>query len=72
MTVVTGIALIAAVLITTALALIVGSHVRPAQASHAPVRQTPLDHAELILTRRFARGEIGREEYERSLVILRR
>ena len=33
---------------------------------------SPLDEAELILSRRYARGEISFEEYDRMLVILRR
>jgi uncharacterized membrane protein len=33
---------------------------------------TPVDEAERILARRYARGEITAEEYDRMLVILRR
>lgn len=42
-------------------------------ATTRPVRSaSPIDEAERILSRRYARGEITAEEYDRMLVILRR
>ena len=42
---------------------------RPIRASHG---SSPIDEAERILARRYAKGEITAEEYDRMLVILRR
>ena len=42
-------------------------------AAHIPTYPTsPLDEAERILARRYAKGEIAAHEYSRMLVILRR
>ena len=68
-----GIAFIAAVLGATALILVLtrngGSYATVASGSR-PV--SPLDEAERILARRYARAEITAEEYSRMLAILRR
>lgn len=58
----------ALLLLTTAFATIVMTprHIQPVSQTPA----TPLDQAELILSRRYARGEITAEQYSRMLVIL--
>ncbi len=69
-----GIAFIAAVLGATALILVLTRHGGSlATATPGPTRPTsPLDEAERILARRYARAEITAEEYGRMLAILRR
>ena len=69
-----GIAFIAAVLGATALILVLirngGSY---ATVASGPANLgSPLDEAERILARRYARAQITAEEYSRMLVILRR
>lgn len=55
---------------------VVANHVEPAtymagrRGSTAP--SSPVDEAERILAKRYARGEISPEQFDRMLVILRR
>lgn len=55
--------------------VMIANHVEPAaymagrRGSTAP---SPVDEAERILARRYARGEIDSEQYRRMLAILRR
>lgn len=69
-----GIAFIAAVLGATAVVMVLarhgGSYATVASESSHPA--SPLDEAERILARRYARAEISAEEYSRMLAILRR
>jgi len=69
-----GIAFIAAVLGATAILLVITRHIGTyATATSGPAHPTsPLDEAERILARRYARAEITAEEYSRMLAILRR
>ena len=48
------------------------SHLSRRPMPGATRSSSPLDEAERILSRRYARGEISFEEYDRMLVILRR
>lgn len=66
--------LIAALTLLIAVATIVSGagHLSRRPAPRAVRSNSPLDEAERILSRRYARGEITFEEYDRMLVILRR
>ena len=69
-------AMIGVIVFTAVAAIMIASRREGSLAGHAfasPVRgSSPLDEAERILARRYARGEITAEEYDRMLVIVRR
>lgn len=68
-----GIAFIAAIIGATALVLVLTRHGSVfSTVTSAPSHPTsPLDEAERILARRYAKAEITAEEYSRMLAILR-
>ena len=68
------VAMSAVVVLTSLAAIVLFS--RTHTFAHHPYRPagritSPVDEAERIISRRYARGEITAEEYERMLVILR-
>lgn len=68
--------IIAAIVVTSSAAIAIAGHrdgsLVGATTVHSFRATTPLDEAERILARRYARGEISAEEYDRMLAVLRR
>ena len=62
--------------LTALVAVAIVGHRDGVLAGHQPVHAvrgtSPVDEAERILARRYAKGEITAEEYDRMMVILRR
>jgi len=65
-----GILIVIAAAVFIAWSIVKTAELHPA-GSVASASRSPLDEAERILTARYARGDIGPDEYRRMLSILR-